>query len=136
MQNAGPPTKSILRYLIEVGGADCFPIVLFSMVLIVWGLVNLAVVKNRWALLLQALLSFGPSFLACLGLIGSFVRFRNLATSPGPVQPEELGQVMSIGIVLGIVGSASTAIPAIIGILALARNVRPPAPDRKILGEI
>jgi hypothetical protein len=124
MQNVPPaPRMSILRYLIESGGEIGFLLVVLSLFLILWGLINLLFVKNRAVLAAQALLSLAPAAFTCAGLIHLFIKAHAMMTTPGPVEPIVIANLISHSLVLGIVGTGSTTIPAFLGILALTKNL-------------
>jgi hypothetical protein len=137
MQPAAP-APSLLRSFLQAGGSYPFVLIPLALMLTLWGLINLAFVRNRFALAAQAVLSFAPLAYACVGLVGALTRFQALTTAPGPPHPEGVAETMLLAILLGLLGSTSTAVPAVIGICALARNLRAPASviGKDVIGEI
>jgi hypothetical protein len=126
MQGAAPK-QSLLMFVLQTGNGISLPIVALGGLLTLWGLINLAFVKNRGVLIAQALLSYAPLALSFLGLFIAFNRFLVLAAAAGPIDPEEVAQSTALGLMCGLAGTISTAVPGVIGVLAMARNLRRPA---------
>jgi hypothetical protein len=126
MQGA-PPKQSLLMFVIQSGGGYCLWIVLLGGFLTLWGLINLAFVKNRGSLIAQALLSFAPLGLAFLGLCYSLQRFVIQVNAAGVPQPEDVATNTALAILSGLTGATAAGVPGVIGVLALARNLRRPA---------
>jgi len=114
---------SIVSALLREGGPQAFGFIVLGLVLTLWGLVNLALVRNRGMLCAQALLSFVPLGVGFVNMCNGLSLFLDLASAiGGPAQPEVVAQTAVYAIANGIFGSASTGIPAIIGIIALSKN--------------
>jgi hypothetical protein len=90
-------------------------------------LINLGSVRNRSLLCAQALLSFLPLGFVFTTLCNDLSSFMTRASAPGPAPtPEVFAGMVVRPIVNGILGAVFTGIPAIIGIIALARNATTP----------
>jgi hypothetical protein len=126
MQGA-PPKPSLLMFVIQSGGGYCLLILLLGALLTVWGLINLAFIKNRGSLIAQALLSFAPLGLAFLGSCYSLQRFMIQVNLPGPPWPSDFATNALVGIFSGLTGAMATGVPGVIGVFALARNLRRPS---------
>ena len=88
MQPVAPVRQqSLLYHFIQVGGPYPLALVFLALILTLWGIINLSVVKNRFALAAQALLSFSPMALALFGLILAFREFQTLAQHLAPATP-------------------------------------------------
>jgi hypothetical protein len=115
---------SLLLFLLREGGGAGLALAALGVLLTVWGFINLGFVTRRGTLVTQALVSFLPLSLAFVGMCVYFSRFMELAAAPGSSRPEDVARTMSLLIILGLTGSVSTIVPAVIGIIALARNLR------------
>jgi hypothetical protein len=122
--------QSLLLFLLKVGGGAGIGLVALGGLLTLWGLINLGFVKRRGALVSQALLSFLPISLAFVGMCVSAFRLLDMATAPRSTRPEVVADTMAFALILGLFGSASTVVPALLGIVALARNLRATEEDR------
>jgi hypothetical protein len=134
MQPAAPaPKVSLLRFFIEAAGPSGFLLIAISIGLIVWGLINLAFVKNRYALAIQAILSLSPAILSCFFLTQILLYILGQTGNAGPMDQSQIPQFVATALIGGIIGSAATVLPAFLGILALARNVgaRPTSFDQR-----
>ena len=121
------PKQSLLMFVLQTGNGISLLILLLGAFLTLWGLINLAFVKNRGVLIAQALLSYAPLGVSFLGLFIAFNRFLIQAVANAPLRPEEVAQNTALGLLCGVSGTMSTAIPGVIGVFALARNLRRPA---------
>ena len=123
MAEAEAHRMSILSVLLREGGPQGFGIVVLGLVLTLWGLINLALVRNRGMLVAQAFLAFLPLGVAFLAMCNGLSAFLELASAAGPPpRPELIAQTAVYAIANGIFGATATAVPAIIGIAALSKN--------------
>ena len=107
-------------FLVAQGGPDGFGILFLGVLLTLWGLLNLVLVRNRFVLFAQAVLSFLPLGLGVLALWNGLSLFRTIGSPPGM---EVVARLVGHAMVNAIFGAVSTGVAAIIGIVALSRNL-------------
>jgi len=113
---------SPVLHLVRAGGGYGWLLLGLGVLLTLWGLLNLLVIRNRLALTLQPLCSLTPALLAVLGVYSSYDRFANMAMAPQAPKPAEFAEVVSFAMACGIEGPLATAIPVIVGVIALAKS--------------
>jgi len=111
-----------LIVLLRAGGAYGGLLLVMGLFLTLWGLIDLFFVRVRLVLTLHALLSFVPAILALWGIHTTYVRFAQMAMSTVAPKPTELASVTSFAMACGFWGILATAIPAILGVLALSKS--------------
>ena len=119
--------------LLLSGGPLVWGLLALGNTAIFWGAINLACVRNRTLLTVQALFALLPAAAGAAGAWAAASAFHTLATSAAP-KPSELAESFSAGLACGIVGAATTVLAAGLGILALSRHAArwsapPPAAD-------
>jgi hypothetical protein len=115
---------SMLEVVIRDCGPVGFIVLVVGLTLAVWGLANLVFVRNRAVLLAQVVRSFLPLLVGILGMGPGIFVFLDMVG--GRPLPEALARTVVHSLTTGICASAATALSAVVGIGALARNLASP----------
>ena len=112
----------IVLSLLHDGGPLTWTIVALGNAAVVWGAVNLGLVRDRLILTLQPLFALVPALLGAVGVLGGVRDFQTLATSATGARPAELAAGVAAGYACGFWGAAMTILGVALGVAALSRH--------------
>jgi hypothetical protein len=112
--------KAAFSALFEAGGFLSALIILLGLLLVVWGVLNLALARSRIVFLVHGLLCFVPLLLGLAGMCRGYSQFAAMVMSPAAPKPVEVARTMSFAMASGIFGSIATMVPAALCFIAIA----------------
>lgn len=122
-QQMGPAQQAApLSHLLRAGGPVGWLILGLGIVLTLWGVVNLLRRPGPVVLILQAVCSLIPALLGAALAYGCYLEFAQFGAQAEPPKPVVFAEVISRGLLGGMIGPLASVVPAALGIAALARS--------------
>ena len=109
---------SAFFHLFHSGGLLGFVIILLGLLLVAWGVLNLAIARNRVLFLVHGLLCFVPLLLGLFGMFHGYSHFSEMLMYPTAPKLRELVQTMSFVMTCGIFGGIATMLPSVLSFFA------------------
>jgi hypothetical protein len=110
-----------LPHLLRAAGMVGWVIVALGLTLTAWGVINLLKRTGPTSLVLQSLCSLIPAVLAMAMAGAAYAEFVQIATAAEPPRPNVFADLIARGLFAGMIGPLASAVPAALGIAALAR---------------